>query len=38
LEVLGGSTFKHKESLFDLPVTGRAAEIKATILAQKSAA
>ena len=35
LEVLGGSTFKHKESLFDLPVTGRAAEIRAQVLAKK---
>lgn len=37
LEVIGGSTFKHKESLFDLPVVGRAAEIKAEILARTSA-
>lgn len=35
LEVLGGSTFKHKESLFDLPVTGRAAEVRAAVLATK---
>ena len=37
LEVLGGSTFKHNQSLFDLPVTGRAAEIKAEILAKQAA-
>ncbi|WP_216726115.1 phosphoadenosine phosphosulfate reductase domain-containing protein [Hymenobacter siberiensis] len=36
LEVIGNSTFKHKESLFDLPVTGRAAEVKAEWLARKN--
>lgn len=34
LEVIGGSTFKHNESLFDLPVVGRAAEVRAEVLAR----
>lgn len=38
LEVLGGATFKHKQSLFDLPVSGRAAEVRDEILRRKEVA
>jgi 3'-phosphoadenosine 5'-phosphosulfate sulfotransferase (PAPS reductase)/FAD synthetase len=37
LEVLGGSTFKHNQSLFDLPVSGRAAEVRDEILSRAAA-
>lgn len=35
LEVLGGATFKHGQSLFDLPVSGRAAELRDAIAAKR---